>query len=70
MNLYYKNRDSKLKKRKCDICNIDVHRASVAKHLKSKNQLENLIENEMIIPRWLFKEPIEIKIKKYITLSH
>ena len=26
--------------RKCDICNIDVHRASYVKHLRSKKHLE------------------------------
>ena len=26
--------------RRCDICNIDVHRASYAKHLRSKRHLE------------------------------
>ena len=50
--------------RKCDICNVDVHRASYAKHLKSKKHIENITQNEMIIPEWLFKEPIENKIKK------
>ena len=50
--------------RKCDVCNVDVHRASYAKHLRSKNHLENLKQNEMIIPEWLFKEPIEKKNRK------
>ena len=50
--------------RKCDMCNIDVHRASYNKHLRSKNRLENLKQNEMIIPEWLFKESVENKIKK------
>ena len=27
--------------RKCEICNIDVHRASYAKHLRGKYHLEN-----------------------------
>ena len=34
----------------CDVCNVNVHRASFAKHLKSKKHLENLIQNEIIIP--------------------
>ena len=38
------------KKRRCDICNIDVHRASYAKHLGSKKRLENEKQNDMIIP--------------------
>ena len=41
--------------RQCDICNVDVHRASYTKHLRRKMHLENL----MIIPEWLFQEPIE-----------
>ena len=36
--------------RKCDICNVDVHRASFVKHLRSKKDLENLKQNEMIMP--------------------
>ena len=33
----YVNRDAKMKSRKCEICIIDVNRASFAKHLRSKN---------------------------------
>ena len=50
--------------RKREICNVDVHRASYVKHLRSKKHIENIKQNEMIIPDWLFKEPIENKIKK------
>ena len=50
--------------RRCDICNVDVHRASFVKHLRSKKHLENIKQNEMIIPEWLFQEPIENKTKK------
>ena len=42
--------------RRCDICKIDVHRASYAKHLRIKKQLENVRRNEIIIPEWFFKE--------------
>ena len=55
------------------ICNVNVHRASFVKHLRSKKHLENIEQNEMIIPDWLFKEeqtPIKKKYKKYITLKH
>ena len=48
--------------RKCEICNVDVHRASFVKHNKSKKHLENEKQNEMIIPELLFREPIENKI--------
>ena len=50
--------------RRCDDCKIDVHRASYNKHLRSKKHIENIKHNEMIIPEWLFREPIENKIKK------
>ena len=53
--------------RTCEICNVNVHRASFVKLLRSKKHLENVEENEMIIPDWLFKEersPIKKKIQK------
>ena len=53
-----------MKSRRCEICNADVHRASYMKHLTSKKHLENLKQNEMIIPEWLFQEPVENKIIK------
>ena len=55
--------------RTCEICNVNVHRASFVKHLRSKKHLENMIQNEMIIPEWFFKEeksPIKNKIIKNI----
>ena len=50
--------------RKCEVCNIDVHRASYVKHMRSKKHLENIKQNEMIIPEWLFLEPVENESKK------
>ena len=50
--------------RKCENCNIEIPTASYIKHLRSKKHLENLKQNEMIIPEWLFQEPVENKIKK------
>ena len=50
-----------------DVCNVNVHRASFAKHLRNEKYLENVIQNEMIIPKWFFKEektPIKKKIQK------
>ena len=49
--------------RRCDICNIDVHRASYGKHLISKKPLEKKRQNEIIIPEWFFKEE-QTPIKK------
>ena len=45
--------------RRCDICIIDVHRASYAKHLRSKKHLENIRQDDIIIPEWLIKEEQE-----------
>ena len=48
--------------RRCDICKIDVYRASYVKQLRSKTHLEKMKQNERIIPEWLFQEPVENKI--------
>ena len=53
--------------RTCEICNVNDHRASMQKHLRRKKHLENMIQNEMIIPEWFFKEeksPNQKKIQK------
>ena len=55
-----------------ETCNVNVHRASFVKHLRSEKHLENEKQIEIIIPEWLFKEeqtPIKNKIEKYITLK-
>ena len=49
--------------RKCEVCVIDDHGEFYVKHLRSKKHLENVKETGMIIPDWLFQEPIENKIK-------
>ena len=49
---------------KCEICNVDVHRASYVKNLRSKKHLENKIQNGMNTPEWLFQETIENKNKQ------
>ena len=51
------------KSRKCDICNGDIHRASYAKHLRKKTQLENIRQDEISITEWLLKEE-QTPIKK------
>ena len=55
--------------RKCEICNIDLHRAPYVKHWRSKKHLEKIKQNEMVIPEWLFQEPIENNIKKIYNLK-
>ena len=55
-----------------EICNVNVQRASMQKHLRSKKHLENIKQNEMIIPDWLFKEersPNTKKIQKVYNLK-
>ena len=50
-----------------EVCIINVHRASFVKPLRSKKHLEDVEQNEMITPDWLFKEersPIKKKIQK------
>ena len=56
--------------RRCDICSVDIHRGSYMKHTRSKKHLENIKENEMIIPEWLLREPVEKKSTRYIILNH
>ena len=53
--------------RTCDVCNVNVHRAIFAKHLRSKKHLENVEKNEMIISDWFIREektPVKKKIQK------
>ena len=52
--------------RTCESCNVSVHRASISKHLTSKKLLQNIKQNEMIIPERLFKEE-QTSIKKKNT---
>ena len=53
-----------MNRRKCEVCTVDVHRASYMKHLRSNKHLKILKRNEMILPEWLFKGPIEKKSNK------
>ena len=55
--------------RNCEICYVDAHRAYYAKHTESKNHLENIKQNKLIIPEWLFKEPIENIIETIYNLE-
>ena len=40
--------------RKCEVCNVDAHRAFYVKHLRSIKHFENIKQNEMILREWLF----------------
>ena len=53
-----------MKSRSCEVCNIDIHRASYVKHMRSKKHLENIKQNEMNIPEWSIQEPVENKNNK------
>ena len=53
--------------RTCEVCNVNVRRASYVKHSRSKKHIENIKQNEMTVPEWLFKEektPIKKNIQK------
>ena len=39
-----------------EVCNVNVHRASFVKHLRSEKHIETRKQNEMIKPQWLLKE--------------
>ena len=56
--------------RKCEVCNVYVHRASCIKHLRNKKHIEKMKQNKMIIPEWLFLGPAENKINKIYSLNH
>ena len=43
---------------RCDICKIDIHRASYARHLKGKKHLEYVSQNVVIIPRKSLKKRV------------
>ena len=51
--------------RRSEICSVDVHRASMQKHLRIKKHLEKEKQSEMIIPEWLYKEQQSPIIKTY-----
>ena len=42
--------------RTCDVCNVDVHRKFMQKHLRSKKHLENIKQNDIAIAEGSFKE--------------
>ena len=49
-------------------CNIDIPRASFAKHVRSEKHIGNRKPKIMNKPEWLFLEPIEKKnIEKLYT---
>ena len=52
------------KSRKYDICKNGAHRASYAKHLRTKKHLDYGKRNETRIPEFLFQEHIENNIEK------
>ena len=46
---------------RCDICKIDFHRTSYARHLKCEKHLDNMLEKMAIIP---IKNPVKRTEKK------
>ena len=58
-----------MNRRNCDICNVVVHRASFAKHLRSKWTLEKEKQIEMFIPERLLQENFAKNQDKCIILN-
>ena len=55
---------------RCVDCNIDIHRASYSRHLKTKKHLEkNNVKPKKVIDKDKKKKQIEIKIIKLNTNS-
>ena len=50
---------------RCDICNIDIHRASYIRHLKIRKQSENMTQNKVIVSG---KIPIKRVVKEEIKV--
>ena len=51
---------------RCDICKNDTYRASYSRHLKSKNHLENIQQNNVNTPR---KNPTKSEVKGVIKVT-
>ena len=62
---YYINRDAKMNSRKCEVCNIDVHRASYVKHQRSEKHLENKNKMTWLYQIGSFKNVLKIKLKVF-----
>ena len=60
----YKQRRKIENSRRCDTCNIDIQRASFAKHLRIKKHSEKEKHGALVISEWLFQEPIESNLRK------
>ena len=48
----------------CEICNINIGRASMQKHLRSRKHIENVEENEIIILERIRRENIRSVIEQ------
>ena len=53
---------------RCDVCKIDIHRASYSRHLKSKKHLESTSQNEIIIPKKIQSKELYENKTKYLML--
>ena len=49
---------------KCEICNINIRRESMQKHLRSRKHIENVEENEIIISERIRRENIRNVIEQ------
>ena len=51
---------------RCDFSKIDIHRASFSRHSKSKKHLENMTQNNVVVP---WNNPIKRVVKEGIKVS-
>ena len=57
--------------KRCEDCNIDIHRASYSRHLKTKRHLEKKeIKPRKITDKPMKKNQIKIKLSKEMTKSN
>ena len=56
--------------RKCEIRIVDVHRASYAKHLRSKKQLKMKSKMKLLYQNGYIKNLLKMKLKNYLILNH
>ena len=55
--------------RRCEIFKTDVHRASYAKHWRSKKHLENEKQNDCLYQSGNSKKLLKIELKIYIIVN-
>ena len=53
-----------MNRRRCEDCNIEIHKSSYRRHLRSRKHIESLEENEIIISERIRSENIRSVIEQ------